>query len=86
MNFIFCATPAFQKNLAALDTSERERIKEKLILLQKAENPLLLAKKLKGYKDLFRFRVGDYRVVFHLKKNQIILLMAAHRKSIYEGL
>jgi len=43
-------------------------------------------KKLKGYSDLLRMRVGDYRVIYKVDNNQIIvvsILMAGHRKDIY---
>ncbi|HUD81721.1 MAG TPA: type II toxin-antitoxin system RelE/ParE family toxin [Patescibacteria group bacterium] len=31
----------------------------------------------------YRFRVGDYRVVFDLNKNKIIILMIEHRREVY---
>lgn len=42
-------------------------------------------KKLQGYKDLYRIRSGDYRIVFQVSKNQLLIIIAlvAHRKEIY---
>lgn len=44
-------------------------------------------KKLKGYDDLLRMRIGDYRVVYKVEDDQIIvvsILLAAHRKEVYK--
>ncbi len=40
-------------------------------------------KKLKGIND-FRLRVGDYRVIFYIEKDTIIILKVGHRKHIYD--
>jgi mRNA interferase RelE/StbE len=41
-------------------------------------------KKLKGYSNLYRLRVGDFRVIFELERDLIIILKIGHRESIYE--
>ena len=40
-------------------------------------------KRLKG-KDTYRLRVGNYRVLFEIEKELIIVLKVGHRKSIYK--
>jgi len=40
-------------------------------------------KKLKGSND-FRLRVGDYRVIFSIKREIITVLKVGHRKKIYD--
>ncbi len=43
-------------------------------------------KKLKGYPDLLRMRLGNYRVVYKVENDKIIIisiLMAGHRKDVY---
>ena len=40
-------------------------------------------KRLKGRND-FRFRVGDYRVLFLIEGEVIQILKVGHRKNIYE--
>ena len=32
----------------------------------------------------YRLRVGDYRILFDLEKNQIIILRVQHRKDVYK--
>lgn len=40
-----------------------------------------LRKTLKGY---WKLRVGDYRVVFKIVKNEVRILCIIHRKKVYE--
>ena len=39
--------------------------------------------KLKG-EEGFRLRVGDYRVIFMIEKDNIFILKVGHRKNIYK--
>jgi mRNA interferase RelE/StbE len=41
-------------------------------------------KKLKGSSD-FRLRIGDYRVIFAVEGEQIMILKVGHRKNVYKG-
>ena len=53
-----------------------------------AENPRPSGcKKLKGYKGLWRFRVGDYRVFYSVDDEctSVDITRVAHRKEVYEG-
>jgi mRNA interferase RelE/StbE len=76
-------------------TAEKElyqlpsRIIEKIIAVLKSLeiNPRPAGcKKLKGYKNLWRARVGDYRIVYAIE--EVILLVdvreIGHRKDIYD--
>lgn len=83
--FSFLVTDDFEKDLKKLDANKAERVKEKLRFIRVQENPLFYAKKLQGYKDIFRFRVGDFRLIFRLQKNTLIFLKVSHRKDIYEA-
>lgn len=42
-------------------------------------------KKLKGSDDLFRHRVGDYRIIFQIdsSKQTILVLRIRHRREVY---
>jgi mRNA interferase RelE/StbE len=42
-------------------------------------------KKLKGHSDLYRLRVGDYRIIFSINKQaqQIRISAVGHRREIY---
>ena len=84
--FEFLATQKFIKSLEKSDAVLSQEIRQKLRFLAKQENPLFFAKKIKGYKNIFRFRSGDYRIVFELNESKITLLSAKHRKEVYENL
>lgn len=70
-----------------LDKAVQRIVKEKLEIL--AQNPELLKnniKPLKGkYKGLYRLRVGNYRVIYRLDKEEITILVIriGHRRDIY---
>jgi mRNA interferase RelE/StbE len=36
------------------------------------------------YKGTYRFRIGDYRVIFDIYDENIAILRIGHRKSIYK--
>ncbi len=55
-----------QKQFTALPKSTKERLIPKINSL--SENPRPVdCKKLKGVKDLYRLRVGDYRVIYAIE-------------------
>lgn len=84
--FEFSITNHFVKDFKMLEPAIRKQVEEKLRVVRNSENPLFFAKKLKGHKNVFRFRSGDYRIVFRAEKVKIILLKVKHRKDIYENL
>ena len=69
----------------ALDKTLFTRIDRKILAL--ADNPRPAGcKKLKGYKDQWRVRVGDWRVVYIIDDNagRIRIMRIAHRREVYE--
>lgn len=40
--------------------------------------------KLQGYKDIFRVRVGNYRIVYKRLEDVIYVVLIGHRKDVYE--
>ena len=66
-------------------------IKEKLkpILGKLKDNPFSIPyKKLKGKENLFRIRIGDYRLIYSIdkKKKKIYLIRILHRQKAYKTL
>jgi mRNA interferase RelE/StbE len=54
-----------------------------------AENPRPQGcKKLKGYADAYRIRIGDYRVVYTIEDDILVVTVVAvrHRKDAYDDL
>lgn len=69
--------------LKSLQISDKKRIDVALTLL--AENPIPpKAKKLTG-RDGYRIRVGDYRIIYEIQKNVLVVLIIdiGHRREIY---
>ncbi len=49
------------------------------------KDPISLAKKLTNPKlGTYRYKVGDYRVVFDIDNKTVIILRVGHRKTIYK--
>lgn len=74
-----------QKELDALDDPLFARIDRKILAL--SDNPRPSGcKKLRGYKDLWRIRVGDWRVVYIVNDDAKIVAVTriAHRRDVYE--
>jgi len=70
-----------------LDKPIQERIKKKLDILAKNPNALKRnIKPLKGsYTDLYRLRIGNYRVIYKMEKEKLLILIVrvAHRREVY---
>jgi len=72
------------KSFEKLPTINQKNIIKQIDLLSTShENSDI--KKLKGYSTLYRLRVGDYRIVFSIDKQnkQIRISAVGHRRDIY---
>ena len=78
-------TPRARKDLRALPKKERQRIAEQIDALKTDPRPTG-CKKLKGREDFYRIRVGDYRVVYQIEDEVLLILIVrvGDRKEIYE--
>ncbi len=71
------------KDWENLDREIQIRIATKL--KEYAKDPFKYAKKLINPKiGTYRFRIGDYRVIFDIDRDKIVVLRVGHRKSIYK--
>jgi mRNA interferase RelE/StbE len=74
-----------QKELDALDDALFTRMDRKILAL--AANPRPAGcKKLKGYRDQWRVRVGDWRVLYIIDDaaKLVTITRIAHRREVYE--
>jgi len=72
------------KSFEKLPTTTQKAIIKQIDLLNTShENSDI--KKLKGHSDLYRLRIGDYRVIFAINKKaqQICISAIGHRREIY---
>lgn len=71
------------KDLDKIDANSRIRIAERLKVL--TADPFISSKKLtSSIIGTYRFRIGDFRVIFDLEDDKIIILRIGHRKDIYK--
>ena len=77
--------PAVQKELDNPDDALFARIDRKILCLTDQPRPAG-CKKLKGHPDLWRIRIGDYRVVYAVNDalRTVEILRVAHRREVYE--
>ncbi len=77
-------SPSALKQLEKLEKNNRERIMIALERLRIRPESCDI-KRLVGM-ECYRFRVGDYRIIFDLEKNElkILVLQVAHRKNVYD--
>lgn len=71
------------KDIDNLTRDVKKRIAFKL--KEYSNDPLNYARKLTDPKiGTYRFRIGDYRVIFDIEAETIIVLRIGHRKDIYK--
>ncbi len=70
------------KSLKLLDEKIKDRIKEVLRKLTSFPEGLDV-KKLKGFKNKYRIRVGDYRIIVEVQKGVIVVIEILPRKIAY---
>ena len=66
--------------------SERDQLRVVRAVLALAEEPYPRGtRKLWGYDDVFRIRVGRFRVLYSVVKNRLVILILkiGHRKDVY---
>jgi mRNA interferase RelE/StbE len=75
------------RDLAKLHSSVLDRVEPAILSLEATPRPDGV-KKLQRFKDLYRIRVGPYRIVYHLDDNahRITILRIARRSDVYRNL
>ena len=83
MSYEFIYTRRAAKDIQKLDEITKKRIDKTLV--RYAEEPLKYAERLIDSRlGDYRFRIGDYRVIFDMDRGNIIVLRVGHRKQIYK--
>ena len=88
MIFKFYLAESAREDLERLDSVVRQRILNKLTFFSVQLNPLKYAKKLSNvHFGNYRFRIGDYRVIFDLNRDNtitiLLILRVKHRREVY---
>ena len=76
--------PAVERAIKKLSAEVKKRIIKALLKLGVEPRPPGV-KKLSGEEDLYRIRAGDYRIVYQIRDNELVVLVVrvAHRKEVY---
>lgn len=77
-------TRTAEKQLKKLPGEDQRRVVK--VVLELADDPFPRgSRKLSGYEDVFRIRVGRYRVLYSVSEKTlvIIILKIGHRRDVY---
>ena len=73
------------RQLSRLERNLQERIVEKLEFYCSQDRPLQFAEKLQDPRfGQWRFRIGEYRALFDVETETILILAVGHRRDIYK--
>lgn len=87
MPYEIVVAPKAKRDLAALLRNALSRIDSHILSLSSNPRPVG-SKKLKGLKNVFGIRAGDYRIIYEIQDKRLVVLVIriGHRKDIYKGL
>ncbi|NCN22064.1 hypothetical protein AUJ27_00880 [Candidatus Falkowbacteria bacterium CG1_02_37_44] len=75
-------SPRAEKELKKITKIDQIAIARKIRLIK--ESPVILnEEKLSGYKNIYRVRIGEYRIVYRRTVKEIYIVLIGHRKDIY---
>lgn len=73
------------KDLNKLSAQVRTRIGKKLKFYLESDSPINFAERLSEPADArYRFRIGEYRVLFDVDKDVMVILRVQHRSEVYK--
>jgi mRNA interferase RelE/StbE len=80
------ADKSFEKDLLKLEKKQKQEVANLIQILKQIEtlSEITSIKKLSGFKNLYRIRLGSFRIGFRLDGEKIILIRILHRKDIYK--
>lgn len=81
MNIVI--SPKAEKQLKKIPTLDQIAIVKKIRSLTNTL-PSVKIEKLSGYSDIFRIRVGQYRIVYRQRTDELYIILLGHRKDIYQ--
>ncbi len=75
---------AARREMRRLSRSQQDRVRAAIDALARVPRPAG-CRKLTGFDDLWRIRVGDYRVVYQIEEGHLVVLIirVRHRREAY---
>lgn len=73
-----------EKQIRRLERADQRRVVRAIVALAREPRPRG-SRKLQGYDDVFRIRVGTYRVIYSIEDRRliIVILKVGHRRGVY---
>ena len=75
-------TGEFLRKVKKLNKEDQIRILRELRILE--ETPLVGKRLMGRLSGLLSFRVGDYRIIYQLLGNKVIIRTVGHRRTVYK--
>lgn len=84
MPYTISLTRPAEKDLESLPKDVLRRVDAAILTLADDPQPHS-SKKLKGEEDLYRLRVGRYRIIYRIENDELIVLVIRirHRREVY---
>ena len=82
MNYSVKFKPKAIKDLKSVPLDDRQRIVAKIETMQ--DSLVGDVKKLTNFTPEYRLRVGDYRVLFEIERDCIVVYQVKHRRDVYK--
>ena len=84
MAYRIVLTAEARRNLLALPRDVVRKVDACILALAEKPRPPR-TRKLKGGGDFWRVRVGDYRIIYQIEDNKLLILVIriAHRRDVY---
>ena len=84
MSYFVSLAPAANRQFRKLPVLIQQRLKSRIGGLALNPRPVQVVK-MEGERDLYRIRVGDYRIVYYIwdRKQEVLVVKIAHRKEVY---
>ncbi|AZI59220.1 type II toxin-antitoxin system RelE/ParE family toxin [Nakamurella antarctica] len=87
MTWVIRTDRDFDRALKKLDRQVATRVLKTLITLESLDDPTKRCKALSGpYTGLWRLRVGDYRVILDIQREELVIIAldVGNRSSVYD--
>lgn len=75
-------SPRAEKQLKKLPKISQIAVAKKIRSIRDQKN-FGREERLKGFRNIFRVRVGDYRIVYRKTSKQIYIILIRHRRDVY---
>jgi mRNA interferase RelE/StbE len=84
MTYSIRIKPSAEKSLSRLPREIQRRIVRAITSLAEDPRPVS-SKKLQTDENLYRIRVGDYRIIYAIRNAELVILVLAlgHRRDVY---